>query len=370
MTEPPGIRVLYCIESMLHGGTEKQLAALIQTLDRQRVVPALCTLKPSTMDLAPLRCPVIELDFVSFRSPSAVRSMHRLRRFITRHQINVVQTFFQDPTILGVLASIATGVQVRIVTFRDLGFWRTPMKVAQLRLVYPLVHGFIANARAVAERVHQLDAIPLDKIEIIPNGVEVPDLPASRLDAAPVVGIVANLDRPVKRVDLFLESARLVADALPEATFVVIGDGHLRAGLEALAQRLGIAQRVRFLGSVKAVGPEVAKFDVGVLSSDSEGLSNSILEYMASGVPTVARDVGGNAELIANGETGIIVSDDTPQALSAAIIGVLRDSVLRRRLGARAREVVRESYSIAACARRYERYYTSLLPPHDPARIR
>lgn len=356
------VRVLYCIEAMIHGGTEKQLAALIRTVDRRRVEPALCVLKPSTMNLSDLDCHVLELGFRTFRSPAAVGCLQRLRRFMLDRRIDVVQTFFQDPTLLGWLASVGTPVRARIASFRDMGFWRTPAKVAQLRLAYPNFDGFIANSPAVARRIHELDRIPLDKIEIIPNGVATDGDPANRArNLVPVVGVVANLDRPVKRVDLFLRAARLIRDAVGRVEFVVIGEGHLRPALVEEAARLGIADCVRFLGRVEDVPEQIQRFDVGVISSDSEGVSNAILEYMAAGVPTVARAVGGNAEVVIDGGTGLLVRDDSPESLSGAIVELLRDHRRATSMGQRARDVAEWRFSMSACVRRHEEYYDRLL---------
>lgn len=368
MTSPPPLasasplRVLYCIDAMVHGGTEKQLAALIAGLDRTRVLPALCTLKPSTIDLAPLDCPAIEVGFRSFRSPDALRAIRRLRRFILERRIDVIQTYFQDSTLLACLSSLRTPVRARIATFRDMGFWRTPAKVAQLRLAYPAFDGFIANAPAVAQRVHEADRIPLEKIEVIPNGVVMgPCPPQSRAATRPVVGIVANLDRPVKRVDLFLDAARQVRDAVGDVEFVIVGDGHLRPDLVEQARRCGISAAVRFAGSVADARAEIRRFSVGVIASDSEGLSNAILEYMAEGVPAVARAVGGNADAILDGETGRLVDGADPRALSDAIVGLLRNDARRRHMGARARAIADARFSMGACVRRHEAYYERIV---------
>lgn len=356
------IRVLYCIESMVHGGTEKQLAALIEGLDRDRVEPSLCVLKPSTMALDSLDCEVIELRFSSFKRPAALGCLRRLRSFMRDRRIDVVQTYFQDPTLLGCLASIRTPVRARIAAFRDMGFWRSPAKVAQLRMAYPAFHGFIANSWSVARHVHEADGIPLAKIEVIPNGVASDGPPAwKRRASAPVVGLVANLDRPVKRVDLFLDAAQLVHAALPDARFVIAGDGHLRPELAARAEGLGIAASVQFLGSVEHVAREIRRFDVGVMCSDSEGLSNAILEYMAAGVPTVARAVGGNADVVIDGETGRLVTGDGPEDLARAILEVLRDEPGRERMGAMAWSIADRAFSMQACVRRYEAYYERVL---------
>ena len=355
------IHVLFCIEAMVHGGTEKQLATLIRGLDRRRIEPSLCVLKPGTMDLAALDCEVIELGFRTFRSPATLGCVRRLRRFIHEQHIDIVHTCFQDPTLLGWLASLRTPVQARVAAFRDMGFWRTPAKVAQLRLAYPWFQGFIANSNAVARQVHEADGIPLDRIHVIPNGVAMTPPRARVTSAAPVVGIVANLDRPVKRVDLFLSAARLVHDSLPTARFVVVGDGHLRPAFERQAAALGLTSSVRFTGSLERPAEEIGRFDVGVICSDSEGLSNAILEYMAAGVPTVARAVGGNAEAVSDGETGYLVQDDGPAPLARALLRLLTDDRERRRMGEQARAIAERAFSVDVCIRRHEAYYSRLL---------
>jgi glycosyltransferase involved in cell wall biosynthesis len=358
-TQP--VRVLYCIEAMVHGGTERQLAALLRGLDRTRITPALCLLKPSSMDLRTLDCPVLELGFHSFRTPAALGCLRRLRRFIVDERIDIVQTYFQDPTLMAWLASMWTPVRARIASFRDMGFWRTSAKVAQLRLAYPSFDGFIANSPAVARHVHQLDGIPLERLEIIPNGVEISPRAAAGRPLRPVVGIVANLDRPVKRVDLFLEAARLVRDVIDDVEFVVVGDGYLREPLREQAQRLGLAEVVRFTGSLPDAAVEIRRFSIGVISSDSEGLSNAILEYMAAGVPTVARAVGGNAEAVIDGETGLLVEGGEPRALADAVVTLLRDERRHRLMGERARAVAERGFSMEICVRRHEAYYEKVL---------
>jgi L-malate glycosyltransferase len=354
------IRVLYCIESMVHGGTEKQLGMLINNIDRARVEPFLCTLKPSTMDLGMLDCESIELGFRTFRSPAALGAIRRLRRFMMSRRIDLVQTFFQDPTLIGLLGSARTAVRSRVATFRDMGFWRTPAKVAQLRFAYRFFDGFIANSEAVAAQVHRLDGIALTDIEVIPNGIAVD---ASALadrtrNAVPVVGVVANLDRPVKRVDLFINAAALVHRAAAgRVRFVVAGDGHLRPALEERARQLGLSGAIQFLGNVPDVRTHLRRFDVGVLCSDSEGMSNAILEYMAEGVPTVVRNVGGNAELVAEGETGLLVEDDQAESIAGRIVELLREPQRAGAIAANAHAMVMERFSISAHVRRHERYY-------------
>ena len=356
------VRVLYCIDAMSLGGTEKQLAALIRGLDRTCFEPLLCTLRPSTMPLSTLGCQTLELSLGSFASPSAVRAARALHRFIAAEHIDLVHTFFQDATLLSAWASLSTSVRARIASFRDLGFWRSPRNAWPLRLSYRHFDGFTANARAVAAQVHALDGIPLEAIEVIYNGVALGPPPAGRRrHDRPTVGIVANLNRPVKRVDLFVDAARIVRQHVPEARFEIVGDGPLRGEVAAQVQALGLETSVEFVGQVEDVESRIAGFDVGVLTSDSEGLSNAILEYMSARVPTVARRVGGNPELVVDGVTGLLADGNTPWAIAMPIVRLLRDDSERRRMGDAARRTIVRLYSMERCIRGHEKYYLRIL---------
>jgi glycosyltransferase involved in cell wall biosynthesis len=356
------IGVCYCIDRMGLGGTERQLHALIDGLDRRRFEPLLCTLRPSTIDLSVLNCDVLEVPFTSFRSISTLTSLRRLISTLRRRRIAIVQTFVQDATVLGTMAAALSSVPLRIASFRDLGFWREPNKVRQMRAIYPFVHGFIANSHAVARAAEQLDGLSPDRIEVIYNGVGMRPLSSRAAREGPlVVGLVANPNRPVKRVDLFIRAAAVLASRVGGVRFEIVGDGPLRGELESLAASMGIASAVRFRGSVTDVPRVVETFDIGVLSSDSEGLANSILEYMAAGVPTVARRVGGNVEVVRHGETGLLVDGDTPEDLASGIERLLVDPSLRSKMGQQARTAAERDFSLERYVQRHEQYYCRML---------
>jgi glycosyltransferase involved in cell wall biosynthesis len=175
------------------------------------------------------------------------------------------------------------------------------------------------------------------------------------------VSIVANVNHPVKDHPTFLRAARRVRAQVPDAAFVVAGEGGLLESYRALAAELGIGEDVFFTGRCERVGDLLAVSDVCVLSSRAEGFSNSILEYMAAGRPSVVTDVGGAREAITEGETGYVVAPGDEEALAARVAALLRDPEGARLMGERARRVVEQKFSCRAQLERVEGLYERLL---------
>lgn len=358
------MNVLYVIDSLTHGGTERQLAELIRHLDPHRIRPHLCTLKPSSGLYDSLPVPKQCLDFSSFLSPSLMGVLKRLAAFIRLHRIHLVQTFFQDPCLLGALIKPLTGVKL-IGSFRDLGFWRTCAESRKMRLAYPLFDGFIANSQAVKEHFCAMDGLPMQRVEVVYNGFDLAALPTvvdgHRQQQDPMIGIVANLNRPVKRVQDFITAAAKVHRMCPEVKFIVVGGGHLQAELEMQAARLGIAEVTMFTGMVPNPLDYVVRCSVGVITSETEGFCNALIEYMACGLPVVATRTGGNIEMVREGENGFLYEVGATDQLAEAIVRLLNDPAERARIALANRQEVPERFSMATMVARTSDYYEKLM---------
>jgi glycosyltransferase involved in cell wall biosynthesis len=153
-----------------------------------------------------------------------------------------------------------------------------------------------------------------------------------------VVGLVANV-RPVKRIEDAVTAFAKVAAGHPSAELRVVGGGDA-SGLQALARELGVAERVIFTGRVAEPDAEIAGFAIGLLTSDSEGFSNAVMEYMQAGKPVVCTDTGGNPELVEEGESGFLCPVGDSDAMAARLDALLGDSEIRRRMGRSARQRV------------------------------
>jgi glycosyltransferase involved in cell wall biosynthesis len=173
------------------------------------------------------------------------------------------------------------------------------------------------------------------------------------------VGTVGRLEE-VKDHGTLLRAFGLVARQNPRAVLLIAGDGPLRSQLERTVQELGLDARVRFLGHRPDVERVLAALDVFVLSSISEGLSNTILEAMACGVPVVATRVGGADELIVENETGLLAPARQPETLATAIATLVNDEAARLRMGVAAGERARAKFSLAGMLTAYESLYTEL----------
>ena len=351
-------KILYCIDALARGGTELQLTGLIDRLDYDRYEPILCTLRPSPRELTPGGCRHLALDVPRLLTPSGLMAMQKLARWLKAEKVDVVQTFFQDATIFAGTAARLAGVPVRLACFRDLGFWRTQLQELLLRRIHLMMTGFLANSQVVKEHCVERDGIDPEKIQVIYNGIEPALLPFVDHEGPTVdIGIVGNLNRRVKRTDLFLEAAGLVAVDHPEITWHILGGGSFLEEFRALAERIGLGDRVKFAGRIADVPSYLARLQVGVICSDSEGFSNALLEYMFKGCAVVATDVGGNAEALENSETGLLVPVGDAKALAAAMKQLVEDVALRKQLAGNARRFAENNYNWERCVAAHEALY-------------
>lgn len=354
------VKVLYLIDSLESGGTEKQLVQLLDSLNPDIVEAHLCTLKPSSGLFEDVAVPKFCLNFVSLLQPSVIKVLYRLIFYIRRHDIQVVQTFFQDPFALAAISRFFHRAKL-VGSFRDLGFWRSRKESLKMRLATRFFDAFLANSEAVKAHFVEVDKLDPNKFTIIYNGFDTARGQSDEgrslsLSGNPLVGIVANLNRPVKRVEDFITAAAKVYQSHPLARFIIIGDGHLRSQHQSLAAQLGIADTLTFAGSLPNPLDHIVRFSVGLITSETEGFSNAVVEYMACGVPVVATDVGGNKELVVNGENGFLVPVGDTDLMAKRILELL-DFGLNQRIGLRNKHKILESFSMNAMVDRYSAFY-------------
>lgn len=352
------IKIMYLMDYYFdpRGGTEGQVLQLIQFIDRLKYEPEFTILRYS--DYIKKRgfvCPVRVLGISRLVSIRAILKMLWYCINLRYQNYRLVHCFFNDVSMIAPPILRLFGMHV-VVSRRDMGFWYTPLNLVALRLVAPFVDHYVANSRAVKMQVRKQEWVPDRKIAVIYNGYDFSAKSADQVaalatipgvpDGAPVVGIVANL-RPIKRMNTLVEAFAITNRQCPDAFLVIVGDSASQQAastlveLEALARRLGIRDRVIFAGRAENPMPYINRFAVAVLCSESEGFSNSIIEYMSAGRPTVCTDVGGNAEIVRDGHNGFLVPVGDVGALADRLIRLLSDSALASRLGEAGSETVR-----------------------------
>jgi sugar transferase (PEP-CTERM/EpsH1 system associated) len=365
------VHVMHVVHALQPGGMEFGVVKLVNGLDRGRVQSSICSTVPAVGSMKSLvspDVPVFELGRRPGTDPKLVLDLYRLFR---RERPDVVHTHAWGTLIEGLaaarLARVPQVVHGEHGTLQLRGYQRWIQRRA-----WSAADKVLAVSTRLAERMAAETGFPLPRIHTIRNGVDLTRfgrmsraVARDRLSLPPGALVIGALGRlvPVKNHAALIEAARLLRDEGADTTVIIAGEGPLRGELEGLAASAGLADRVTFLGH--RTDPEVvlAALDVFVLPSISEGLPNTVLEAMATGLPSVVSRVGGADELIEPGVTGVLVAPGDPAALARALGTLIRDEGLRRVMGTAARLRTESEFTLAGMIRRYEGLYTSAEGP-------
>lgn len=373
-------RVLHVINSSEEGGGARHLHALVTNMDRKRFAPVVATTAggPLVQRLQESGVPVVEVNMMRGRLDP--RPVLGLRRLMVRESFDLVHLHGTRAGFFGTLA-------LSLVPRRPRAIY-TVHGLSCSRRASPAVKGLFARVeRFIAHHAHRVISVseqdrqsgveagllPPHRTTSIPNGIAVstaePESWRSRgSGGTPEVLIVGRLV-PQKGIPILLEAACMVLQSHPHTRFTLAGDGPLRLQLEAEAERLGISEQVRFLGTVPDTRPLLAGCDLFVLPSLWEGMPLSLLEAMAAGRPAVATAVSGSSELIVDEETGLLVPAGDAMALAAAITRLLQDPQAAEAMGIRARDRVRREFSLERMVASTHTLYCNLLAELEPGRV-
>jgi glycosyltransferase involved in cell wall biosynthesis len=288
-----------------------------------------------------------------------------LARYLRQHGVAVAHAFDFYTNLMLIPAARMARVPVVVGSHRQLGDLLTPMQFRVQKAVFALCNRVVCNSRAAADRL-RLSGIPEAKVTVIANGLPEEAFAETAPTQARVrgkvrVGMIARMNDRSKNHATFLRVAAAVSSRCPEAEFVFVGDGPLRAEIEKAAAKLGLSSRAIFLGDRRDIPALLAGLDISVVPSSSESLSNVVLESMAAGVPVIATRVGGNPEIVFDGETGCLVCPDEEAEFAAAVERLVTDAEMRIKIGRQAREYARAHFRVDGICTQYEQLYRSLL---------
>jgi len=302
-----------------------------------------------------------------FVSPRSLVALRRAVRWLRDLRPDVVHTYQCRPGIFGTIAARLAGVPVIIVSKRSFdrqgrwleGLWRRTNRMASAVLV---------NSEALAREARAEGHAA--KVVMIPCGVDTEHFsPQDSRAAKEMLGlgadrlVVGSVGRMIPRKGhrYLLEAAARLVEEGSDFDVLLVGDGPEREPLLRMARRLGLEQRVHFLGDRSDVRACLAAMDVFVLPSLHEGMSNALLEAMAMAKAVVASDGPGNEEVVTDGVSGLVVKAGDAEVLAAGLKSLIDDPSLRRRLGRGAREHAEARFSRAAMVERFEELYETLV---------
>ena len=380
---------LQLIGSFHQGGSERQAVQLTRLL----LESGHCNVSVATLDRSGVLLDEInslgfndipEFQLNSFYDLHAARQVRRFAQYLKQHQIDVVHTHDFYSNVFGMAGAALARVPVRIASRRE-----SAVRAANKRFVergaYRAAHAVVANCEEVRKQLIQ-EGVPAHKVRTIYNGLDPARVQfdqAERMEVlakfnlpeqARFVTIVANMRAHVTHPEpycfkdhpTFLRAAQRVLEKVPDAAFIIAGEGELKEATQELARTLGIVDRAFFIGRCTDVAAVLSISDVCVLSSSSEGFSNSILEYMAAGRPVVSTDVGGAREAVVHGETGYLVPTGDDEGLAGHISSLLLSPEQAREMGERGRRRVSEKFSSSKQLQNVESLYNELLKLSNP----
>jgi len=382
------IRVTHILTKPELGGAQANTLYTVRNLDRRQFAPALITspLGPLAAEMAALED--AQVTFVpelvrAIRPLTDWEALERLVAILRRSRPEIVHTHSSKAGLLGRVAARRAGVPVVIHSVHGFPFHdrMAPARRAVFRALERgaarLTDQFICVARSDIRKGVAAGIFTEDKVQLIRSGISLGafqraaglgaavrhelGIPA----AAPLVAMVACL-KPQKDPVTFLKMAARVLAQVPEAWFLLVGDGELRAQVEAARQELGLGERLQVPGWRRDIPAVMDALDVLVLTSLHEGLPRVVPEAMAGGRPVVATAVDGTPEAIAEDETGYLVAPGDPDGLARRVTWLLRNPREGKRLGEAARRRVTE-FDIDDMVRRQERLYISLMAQQNGA---
>jgi len=354
------------------GGTEHQMTELMCRLDPTRfAVHAVCLGDRGALrsKVAAAGISITEFPIRGLASAATARQGLRLAAWCRQRGIQILHTCDFYSNVFALPAAALSGVPVRIASRRDIFIpERTGAKRRAQRLSYAFAHRVVANSAAAANCV-VAEGVPAERIAVIVNGLELERFRGtSDRTVRRTIATVAHL-RPGKGHDVLLRAAVLVVQCVPEAHFLIVGDGTRRLELERLAHDLGLAGHVTFAGHQEDVAAVLRHCDIFAFPSYMEASPNAVLEAMASRLPVVASNVGGIPEVIQDGVSGLLTPAGDSDALAAALLRVLQDAELADRLATAARQVVEARFSFDRMTLEFEGLYLAELATRAPAAL-
>lgn len=372
------MNILHLIGSFHQGGSERQAVQLVRLLHKEeshKIYPATLNsegvLRGEIERLGYAEIP--EFPLTSFYNANMLRQLRRCAKYLRENEINIIQTHDYYSNIFGMIAGAIARTPVRIAAKRDTGTKSSSQEFIERR-AFNLANAIVVNAEAVKTYLVK-KGVSEQKINVIYNGLDLNRLAVSKEKTREkiltsfnlptntnlkFVTIVANMRSEVKNHPMFLRAAKKVLEKQKDSRFILAGEGKLIDDYKQFARDLGIKENTYFIGTCSRVAELLSISDICVLSSKTEGFSNSILEYMAAAKPVVATRVGGGSEAIVEGETGFLVESNDDAKLAERLLTLLKNLEKAEKMGEKGRKIAEEKFSLESQLKKTLKLYKNL----------
>jgi glycosyltransferase involved in cell wall biosynthesis len=351
------------------GGAEMVLSRLAASLDQARFRSVVCLFWPGWLKEQCERLGIATY-VLQMEGMLDYRWLCKAWQLVRQENVALIHAHEFGGNTYGALLAQLAGVPLIATVHGKNYYWEKLRR----RLAYRLVSRIgmmVAVSNDLKRFIVNTVGMPAHRIKVVHNGIDTmsPVGPEEvrrhraelgLVEGEKVVGVVGSL-YPAKGHRYLLAAVQQVLKTSPHVIVLIIGRGELESPLKEEVKRLGLSQQVRFLGFRNDIPALLALMDVFVLPSLSEGLSIALLEAMSAGKPVLATDVGGNPELVVDGETGFLVPPREAEALAARLLLLLNDKDQARRLGEKGRKRVLQHFTLRAMVSRYQRIYEDCL---------
>lgn len=363
------IRIIFINYSLDIGGAETLILDICRGLNPEKYEPCVCCLKLDGVLMSEFEKAGIPVYVINKKTGIDYLLFFKFLRLFIRLGIDIVNTHGAGSWLFAGIAAKLCGKKLihteHTKPYHNLGRWKKIEKFLTL-----FTDQIITVGDSVAEFMIKEEGIPRDKVRVIHNGIRT-ELYRKEVDRSMkrreigvedshfVVGNVARMFINKDHATL-LKAFKIVTDVVPGARLVLVGDGPLRSDISALAQTLGVKEKMIFLGNRRDI-PELLKtFDIFALSSILEGFPIVLLEAMAAGLPVVATNVDGNSELVLNGETGYLTPPCDAKLMADNIIRMSGNANDRRSMGFKAQRMIKEKFDFSRTIAIYEGLFESV----------
>lgn len=343
------MKKLFILGQLEVGGTENQVLMILKSMVIKKEPVELISFKggPGEEFLRREKIPYRILTPIHMhknRTFRKIQSVIELARILNTRERLLIEAFLPQVCIVAILINLALQKQHKIIVNRRSLYFYRKNKVFKIldKAASKKADYIIANSKAVYDDIIKFDEISPNKIQIIPNGIEIFEIKKTPLKN-PNIYCIANLHK-YKDHKILIESFSVISNDFPQTNLIIYGDGPELRNLQLQIKDLNLSGRVSLVGLEIDAKYQLVPESVFVLPSKTEGMSNALMEAMTVGMACIARNVGGNKELM--GEAGIILHAKHEHLLPDFLAEILRDGDYRKRMSNMARDRIKQNFSI------------------------